>query len=121
MILWRKKLPYPQVEVEGERYYEVKPSDIGKLDGVKVKFKGAVLSKPRIMTFTAGWPWSISSRLIEYDHGHMTVLNVSGVEVRFKGIAVLRVNDEVTVYGVVKSGFVEARIIESSDAIFKSS
>ncbi len=121
MILWkRRKFNYPQIEFNGEKYYLVRPSDIHNLDDVKVKFEGVIQGKPEIEYYAAGWPWSISSRIIEKDHGHLTTLNVSGVKVYFKGIAIFKVGEKVTVYGKVENGEVKANVIESENTIFKS-
>jgi len=120
-MLWKKEKPnFPEVEFDGERYYVVSIKDLANLDGYKVKFKGVVEDKPEVIYYAAGWPWSISSRIIEEDHGHMTVFRISGYEVRFKGVALVRKGEKVVIYGKIKDGCVEARVIEGQYAIFKS-
>ncbi|MCS7385313.1 MAG: hypothetical protein NDF55_01040 [archaeon GB-1867-005] len=120
-MLWKwKKLNYPEEELDGERYYLVKPNDVANLNGYNVKFEGVVDAKPTVIYYAAGWPWSISSRLVEEDHGHRTILKVSGVEVYFKGVAAICKGEKVVVYGKVKDGRVEAKLIEGQCVTFKS-
>jgi len=114
----RERLNFPTETLEGEEYYVVKPDDVSQLDDVRVRFEGTIAEKPVVEFYAAGWPWSISARLIEEDHGHRTILKVSGVPVYFKGPAYLRMGERVTVWGEVKDGVVEARRIEGEDVIY---
>ncbi len=121
-MFWRKKdkeIPYPKEEKDGIVYYVVRIEDVRHLDGYNVKLKGTVDGKPTLVYYATGFPWSISSRVIEEDHGHETTFNISGVPVIFRGIAIISKGEKVTVYGRVRNGVVEARIIETEKAIFK--
>lgn len=119
--MWRRRsIQYPKVEFDDAIYYVVSPRDIGDAEGLNVKFEGVVDDKPIVTYYVAGWPWSISSRLIEEDHGHRTFLIVSGVKVVFRGVALVGKGEKVTVYGRVKGSMVQAHVIETSNIMFKS-
>ncbi|MFB0543289.1 MAG: hypothetical protein ACETVR_00765 [Candidatus Bathyarchaeia archaeon] len=114
----RERLDFPTETLELEEYYIVSPEDVAQLDRVNVKFEGLIAEKPVVEFYTAGWPWSISSRLIEEDHGHRTTLKVGGVPVHFRGPLYLRKGEKVVVWGKIEEGGVQARRIEGEDAIY---
>ena len=70
--------------------------------------------------YAAGWPWSISSRLVEEDHGHQTRLRVNEVAVYFKGPIYLVRGQKIIVWGTLKDGIVQAKRIESEAIIYQS-
>ena len=121
-MFWKKneRPAYPTETLDYDEYYVVSPDDVSKLVDKNVKFEGNVADKPVIEFYVAGWPWSISSRLIEEDHGHRTILNVSGIPVIFRGPLYLRKGEKVVVWGRVKDGTVQAKRMEGEDAIYTS-
>lgn len=118
--MWKRRdLPFPKVEFDNVMYYVVSPKDVFNVNGLNVKFEG-VDDRPVLMYYVTGWPWSISSRLVEEDHGHRTILKVSGVRVVFRGVALLCKGERVTVYGRVRDDTVQAYVMETSSIVFKS-
>jgi len=119
--MWRRReVSYPKVEFDNTIYYVISPKEVGNANGLNVKFEGIVDDKPVLTYYVTGWPWSISSRLVEEDHGHRTFLKVSGVRVIFRGVALVSKGEKVTVYGRVRDDTVQAHVIETSSIIFKS-
>ena len=120
-MFWKKKKPdYPVERLEYEEYFVVKSRDVAQLSNENVKFDGILVDKPVVDFFSTGWSWSISSRLIEEDHGHRTRLKINDVTVYFKGPLYLRKGKKITVWGKIKSGIVQAKRIESVEVIYQS-
>jgi len=86
-MFWEKetKPNFPTETLGYDEYYVVSLSDLANLNNVNVKFEGTITEKPVVEFYSAGWPWSFSSRIVEEDHGHQTHLRVNGVTVYFKG------------------------------------
>ena len=93
----RERLDFPKENLELEEYYIVSPEDVAQPDEVNVKFEGVIAEKPVVEFYAAGWPWSISARLIEEEHGHRTTLKVSDIPVYFRGPLYLRKGEKVIV------------------------
>ncbi|MCD6096500.1 MAG: hypothetical protein J7J99_08090 [Thermoprotei archaeon] len=121
-MLWffkkRKQLPYPTEVRNNVQYYVVSPSQVKDMNGANVKFSGVVTERPEIVYYTAGFPLSLENA-IEENHGHETLLTVSGVRTIFKGIAFIKKGDSIVVYGKVEDGHVDAHIIETEYAIYR--
>jgi len=103
-----------------DEYYVTRSGDLLQLYGVNVKFEGTLTEKPLVEFYAAGWPWSLSSRLVEEDHGHRTLLKASGVAVYFKGSLYLAKEERITVWGKLKEGVVQAKRIEGKDIIYQA-
>ena len=68
-MYWKKeKLAFPTETLGFDEYYIVSFEELVQLDDVNVKFDGMLTEKPVVEFYVAGWPWSISSRLVEEDH-----------------------------------------------------
>jgi hypothetical protein len=121
-MFWKKreKLTFPTETLGYDEYYVTRSGDLLQLDGVNVKFEGILTEKPVVEFYAAGWPWSISSRLVEEDHGHRTLLKVNGVTVYFKGPLYLAKEERITVWGKLKEGVVQAKRIEGTDIIYQA-
>lgn len=121
-MFWKKekKIDFPTETLGYEEYYVISLEDMVHLDNVNVKFKGVLTEKPVVEFYSAGWPWSISSRLIEEDHGHRTILKVSGVSVYFKGPLYLAKGEKITVWGKLKDEVVQAKRVEGENVIYQS-
>ncbi len=120
MIWSREKRPdFPTETLGDDEYYVVGLDDMSQLDNVNVKFQGVLTEKTVVEFYAAGWPWSISSRLVEEDHGHQTTLKVGNFTVYYKGPAYIRRGEKVTVWGKLKDGAVQAKKIESEDIIYQ--
>ena len=121
MIWKRKKRPnFPKETLGYDDYYIVSLEDIAQLEDENVKFVGTLTEKPIIQFYSAGWPWSFSSRLIEEDHGHRSLFKIKDVTVYFKGPLHIKRGEKITVWGKVKNGAVQAKIVEGEDIIYQS-
>lgn len=120
-MIWKKeKKPNFPIETLGyDEYYVVDLDDITQLDNTNVKFQGTLAEKPIVEFYAAGWPWSISSRLIEEDHGHQTTLKVGNIPVYYKGPVYIKREEKITVWGKLKDGAVQAKRIESEEIIYQ--
>ena len=92
---------------------------MAQMDEVNVKFEGILTEKPMVEFYSAGWPWSISSRLIEEDHGHRTLLKINEITIYFKGPLYLKKGEPVTVWGKLNDKVVQAKRIEGQDVIYQ--
>lgn len=121
-MFWKKdgKLDRPTETLGGDAYYRIDAADVARYDDVDVTFAGTLSAKPLVEFYAAGWPWSLSSRLIEEDHGHLTTLTVDGVTVFCKGPLFLTKGEPVTVWGKLKGGAVTARRVESDGVIYQA-
>ena len=121
-MFWKKreKQHFPKELLENKEYHVVNPEDIDQLNDINVKFAGTLVEKPIVTFYSAGWPWSIESRVIEEDHGHGTILKVNKITVYFKGPLYLRRKEKVTVWGKLKDGAVQAKRVEGEDAVYQS-
>lgn len=120
-MFWKKKkLDFPTQTLGYDEYYVVSLKDMAQLNDENVKFEATLTEKPVVEFYSAGWPWSISSRLIEEDHGHRTLLKIDGVNVCFKGPLHLKKGERVTVWGKIKNGVVQARRVEGEGIIYQS-
>jgi len=121
-MIWKreKKPDLPTETLDYDEYYIVDLRDITRLDNINVKFEGTLTEKPIVEFYAAGWPWSISARLIEEDHGHQTILKIDGVIVYYKGPIYMKKEEKVTVWGKLKGGAIQAKKIESEDIIYQS-
>lgn len=121
-MFWkREKKPNFPTELLGyDEYYVVSFTDLAQLDSINVKFEGTLTEKPVVEFYAAGWPWSISSRLVEEDHGHQTRLKVNEVTVHFKGPIYLVRGQKITLWEKLKDSIVHAKRIESEDVIYQS-
>lgn len=120
MIFRRKSYPYPKVRYRDRDYYVINITKLNELIGENVKVEGYIKDKVKMITHKAGLPWSLESRVIEKDHYHTTYFNLEGgVVVEFRGIALLRSNEHVVIYGkVVGRNTIEAHAIETENAIY---
>ncbi|MDQ1279400.1 MAG: hypothetical protein QG670_662, partial [Thermoproteota archaeon] len=86
-MIWKKekKPELPTETLDQEEYYIANPSELTNLNDVNIKFEGTLSEKPVIEYYATGWPWSISSRIIEEDHGHRTILKVDSINVYCRG------------------------------------
>lgn len=91
------------VELDGKKYRVLSIGEALREErGVRVVVEGVVKGKVVIEVKAAGWPWSISSRFIEKDHYHVTRFNLDGIQVIYFGIAPLRGDENVRVYGRIE-------------------
>jgi hypothetical protein len=65
-------------------------------------------------------PWDIGSRFIEEDHGHRTTINVDDVTVNLRGVVMVDVGEEVTVWGKWNGRNMEARRLETPRYDYRS-
>ena len=121
-MFWKKREEpdLPTETLGRDAYYRIDAADAARYDDVNVTFSGTLTAKPLVEFYAAGWPWSLSSRLIEEDHGHQTTLTVDGVTVYCKGLLFLTQGEPVTVWGRLTGGVVTARRVESDGIIYQS-
>ncbi len=99
------------VELNGKKYRILSIDEaLKEKRGTRVVVEGVVKGKVVIEVKSAGWPWSISSRLIEKDHYHVTRFNLNGIQVIYFGIAPLRGNERVRVYGKIETEAEHGRV-----------
>jgi hypothetical protein len=120
-MFWKKeKLAFPTETLGYDEYYVVSSDDIVQLDDVNVKVEEMITEKPVVEFYAAGWPWSISSHLVEEDHGHRTRLKIKEVPVYFKGPLYLSKGEKITVWGKLKDKVIQAKRIEGTDIIYQA-
>jgi hypothetical protein len=121
-MFWKKKekIDFPTETLSYDEYYIVSFDELQHLNELNVKFDGKLTEKPVVEFYVAGWPWSVSSRLIEEDHGHRTLLKMDDIVVYFKGPLHLIKGETVTIWGKLKDKVVQAKRIESQTVIYQS-
>lgn len=99
-----------------EEYFAVDPKLIKDVNGIKVVLEGFLEEKPVVRTMSNESVWGTGHA--KDDHSHITVLKVHGVTVHFPGVATLRMDEPVIVYGRVRGDIVQAKAIETYNAVF---
>jgi hypothetical protein len=105
-----------RVNFMNEEYFAVDPKLIKDVSGIKVVLEGFLDEKPIVRTMSDESVWGTG--FAKDDHGHLTVLKIRGVTVHFPGVANLKMDEPVVVYGKTRGEIVLAKAIETYNAIF---